>query len=261
MAGLPKGFKRGLLFGALFALFWGVIADRRRRSTLGGEMIERLGGIPFLGPRLSADLSDQLMEGVYRAVAEDVVSQIATGELLDLGSGSGRLAVEIARRARDLQITTMDPSVGMVQVAESRIHGAGLGRQAKVVHGDLKDIPFPDNSFDGVVALRSFRRAEAPERVLSEIYRVLRPGGRARIYDLRKETPEEAWELVRERLSPLTQPFFDAGIMASWRAAYNEAQIDLYAADSPFKETTLEAIPAQIAGTQIRALTRATLQK
>ncbi len=261
MAGLPKGFKRGLLFGALFALFWGVLADRRRRGALGGEMIERAGALPFVGPRLSAALRDRLKEGVYRAVAEDVASKALSGQLLELGSGSGRLAVEIGRRARDLQITAMDPSAELVQVAEYRIHSAGLGRQTKVVHGDPRDIPFPDGSFDYVVSLRSFRKAEAPEKVLSEIHRVLRPGGKAWIYDFRKETPEEAWNLVRQKLSLVMQPLFDSSIMASWRSAYNEAQIDLYAADSPFKQATLEAIPAEIAGVQIRALTRATLQR
>lgn len=261
MAGLPKGFTRGVLFGALFALVWGVLADRRRRSSLGGEMIERAGAIPFVGPRLSAALKDRLLEGVFRAVAEDVVAQAKSGQLLELGSGSGRLAVELARHARDLQITTMDPSVDMVQVAEYRLHSAGLGRQAKVVHGSPTDVPFPDNSFDYVVSLRSFRKAEAPEKVLAEIHRVLRPGGKAWIYDFRKETPEEAWNLVRQKLSIVMQQLFDSSIATYWRAAYDEAQMERYAAQSPFKQVSLEAIQADIAGVQVRALTRAAFQK
>jgi ubiquinone/menaquinone biosynthesis C-methylase UbiE len=261
VAGLPKGFTRGLLFGALFALVWGVLADRRRRGAIGGEMIERAGMVPLVGPRLSAALSDRLMDGIYRAVAEDVVSQVRSGELLELASGSGRLAVELAHRARDLQITAMAPSADGVQLAEHRLSSAGLGRQVKVVHGTPTDIPFPDGSFDHVVCFRGFRKADAPERVLGEVYRVLRPGGKAWIYDFRRETPEEAWDLAREKLSLVMQQLFDSGIIASWRGAYNEAQIELYAAGSPFKEVTLEALSAEIVGVQVQALTKATFQR
>ncbi len=261
MAGLPRGFMRGLVVGGIFALLWGVLADRRRRSALGSCAIEKVEAVPILGARISTTLRDQLMEGIYRAVAEDVVSQATTGELLDLGGGPGRLAVEIARRARDLQITRMDPTPDLVQLAEARTHNAGVGRQAKVVHGDIQDIPFPEGSFDFVVAIRAFQSSEAPETALAEIYRVLRPGGKAWIYDFRKETPREAWDLVRQRLPLLTQPLFDLGIMAAWGSACNEAQIDLYVSGSPFRQATREALPAEIAGAKIRALTKAALQK
>lgn len=261
MAGLPRGFRRGLLMGGIFALLWGILSDRRRRASLGGSMVEAMQAIPLVGTRASAALGDQLMDGIYRAVAEDVVSQATSGELLDVGGGPGRLAVEMARRARELKITRLDASPDSVQMAESRTYNAGVGRQAKVVHGEVKDIPFPDRSFDFVVSLRGFKCSEAPEAVLGEIHRVLRPGGRAWIYDFRKETPEEAWDLVRQKIPVMAQPLFDMGIMAGWRAACNEAQIDLYLAGSPFEKGIIEGIPADIAGTQIRALTRISLQK
>ncbi|MGE5620577.1 MAG: class I SAM-dependent methyltransferase [Sphingomonadaceae bacterium] len=261
MAGLPRGFKRGLLVGGILALLWGVLSDRRRRVSVGGAVVEKMRGLPLVGARASAALGDQLMDGIYRAIAEDVVSQAASGELLDMGGGPGRLAVEMARRARDLKITRLDPSPDSVQMAESRAYNAGVGRQVKVVHGDARDIPFPDQSFDFVVSFRGLDCSDTPEAILGEIHRVLRPGGKAWVYDFRRETPEEAWELAREQISLLAQPLFDMGIMAGWRAACNEAQIGLYTEGSPFKGGDIGAIAADIAGTQIRALTKVTLQK
>ena len=261
MAGLPKGFGRGLLFGALIALCWGVLSDRRRRSVIGGEVMEKVGTVPLLGPRLSAVLLDRLMEGLYRAVAEDVVAQVRAGELLEFGEGSGRVAVELARRARDLQITAMEPTSDRVQLAEQRVVAAGLGRQVKVVLGAASDIPFPEGSYDHVVSFQGLRKGGAPEVVLAELHRVLRPGGRAWVYDFRRETPQEAWDLVGQKLSLPMRQIFDSAVLAQWAKSYNEAQLGLYAADSPFKEVALQPIPAVLAGVQIQALTRATFQR
>ncbi len=261
MGGLPKGFVRGMVAGGVLAFLWGVLADSGRRSKVGGEILEKAEAVPYLGARIGVALSDQLMQGIYRSVAEDVVARARSGEMLELGSGTGSLAIELGRRARDLQISTMDPSTHRVQVAESRIHGSGLGRQVKVVHGDAGDIPFPDGSFDLVVSLESYRRGGEPEVVLGEIYRVLRPGGKALVYDFRPELPGEAWDGIRRRLPPLQRLLFDSDILASWKGAYNESQIDLYASASPFREAEIVPLEVEIAGTRAQAITRATLRK
>ena len=77
MALLPRGFAKGLMWGGLIALVWGIFGNRRRRATVAGPLVERAEGLPFVGPRLYSFFAGQMMGGVYNAVAEDVVVPLA----------------------------------------------------------------------------------------------------------------------------------------------------------------------------------------
>lgn len=257
----PRGIGKGLLVGGILAALWWVLSDRRRREAVIDRMMEKTEAIPFPGSRIYGLLAEQLMGGIYRAVAQDVVLEARSGELLEIGGGPGHLALEIGRRARDLQVNTMDISPDMVQMAESRIHAAGLGRQVKVVLGDAKDIPFPDNSFDYVLSLASLHHWRAPDLVLEEIYRVLKPGGKTWIYDVRREMAEEELERIRQRVPALVRPFFELGAMGSWRAAFTEDQIRDVASSSPFLQAEIQPLVVDIVGVNVTGLTKVTLQK
>lgn len=257
----PRGFGKGLLVGGILAALWWVLSDRRRRAAVVHRVMERTEAIPFPGSRIYGLLAEQLMGGVYRAVAQDVASEAGSGELLEIGGGPGHLAVEIGRRARDLQVTTMDLSADMVRIAESRIHASGLGRQIKVAHGDAKDIPFPNDSFDFILSLGSLHHWRAPDLVLDEIYRVLKPGGKAWIYDVRREMPEEDWEMILQRVPALVRPFFELGAMGPWWAAYTEGQIRDVVASSPFLRADIEPFTVEMVGVRVLGLTKITLRK
>jgi len=261
MAGLPKGLTRGVLLGGMAAVLWRVLAHRDSRVAIGGLVLKRVGGIPFLGSRVQAVVQEPLITGVCRAVAEDLVAEARSGELLELNSAPGFLTVEMGQRARDLQITALDPSPHGVQITEAKVHAAGLGRQIKVAMGDAMDIPYPDESFDFAVSLGALHRWPAPGVVLGEILRVLRPGGKAWIYDWRREMPEEGWEMVREAIPPLGRPLFEAAVMAPWKAAYPESLIRDLAGKSPFGGAEIKVLPVDIAGMVVPAIIRIALRK
>jgi len=257
----PKGFRKGLIVGGVLAAIWWVFSDRRRRESLIDGVMERTEAIPFPGTRMYGLLAEQLMGGIYRAVAQDVLSEAESGVLLEIGGGPGHLALELGRRARNLQITMMDLSGDMVQMAESRIHNAGLGQQVKVVLGDAKDVPFPDSSFDYVLSLGSLHHWKAPDLVLNEIYRVLKPGGKAWIYDIRREMSEGDLELVRQKVPSLLRPFFELGMVGSWRASFTEGQIRDLVSSSPFSQAEIRPLVVAIMGVNVPGLTKILLQK
>jgi len=225
------------------------------------RVMEKTGSHPFPSPRIYTLLAEQLMGCIYRAVAEDVVAETRSGELLEVEGGAGHLAVEIGRRARDLQVTTMDVSANVVRLAESRIHASGLGRQIKVALGDAKEIPFPNASFDNVLSLGSLHRWRAPDLVLDEIYRVLKPGGRAWIYDVRREMTEEDWERIRLRVPALLRPVFELSTMGSWRSAFTEDQIRDVMASSPFLQAEIEPLVVEMVGVRFPGVTKITAKK
>jgi SAM-dependent methyltransferase len=122
--------------------------------------------------------------GFFSRVARDLAESAARANVLEVGSGPGRLAVKLAELASDIQVTGVDISPEMVERANARAARSGLADRVEFLVGDVTALSFPDASFDVVVSTFSLHHWPNPARGLAEIYRVLRPGGVARIYDV-----------------------------------------------------------------------------
>jgi arsenite methyltransferase len=131
------------------------------------------------------------IESVY--TTPDVVEQrIATrralavrpGErVLDVGSGPGFLAAEIAEDAGgEGGVHGVDPSESMLALARRRTAGAGAA-PLEFVTGGATELPFADASFDAVVSTQVLEYVEDVASALAEARRVLRPGGRLLVLD------------------------------------------------------------------------------
>jgi SAM-dependent methyltransferase len=156
-----------------------------------------------------------LLGGLYERVADEVAASIPTGTVLEVGSGPGRLAVLLARKAPDLNVIGVDISPEMVERAARRATEAGLGERVRFETGDVGALPFPEGSFDAAVSTLSMHHWPDPARGLAEIHRVLKAGGEARIYDLAH------W---------------------LWRPAHGESRLDRLAVESPFGGGTIEVV-------------------
>ena len=120
--------------------------------------------------------------------------------VLDIGTGDGWPGLPLARHVRE--VVAVDPSPRRADLARDNAQRLGIENVA-VVCAPAEDLPFPDGSFDGVVAACAIEQSTGPEKVLREAFRVLRPGGRfaATFEDLSAElrTPvEETAELYIE---------------------------------------------------------------
>ena len=111
---------------------------------------------------------------------------ISPGErLLDLGCGGGRHAFEAARRgARVVAMDTDRAELDRVTATFAAMAEAGEipdGASGQAVAGDATCIPFPDGSFDKVIAAEVLEHLPADQSAMNEITRVLRPGGMAAV--------------------------------------------------------------------------------
>lgn len=101
-----------------------------------------------------------------------------TGQILDVATGTGDMALMTYKRLHPEKVTGIDISEGMLELGKQKVSGQGLSAQIELKSGDSQAIPFADNSFDAVTVAFGVRNFERLEKGLEEIKRVLKPGGK-----------------------------------------------------------------------------------
>ena len=125
----------------------------------------------------------------FRVDARKIAAEITDGsDILEVAPGPGYLSIELSRLGR-YHITGMDISQSFVDIAQANARAAGVDVTFR--QGDAGQMPFDDATFDYVYCRSAFKNFSQPVRAIDEMYRVLRPGGKARIRDLRGDVSME----------------------------------------------------------------------
>ncbi|MCW8132138.1 MAG: class I SAM-dependent methyltransferase [Planctomycetota bacterium] len=125
------------------------------------------------------------------------VSRVACpgARVLDIGCGPGWIPCELARRNPGWQVVAIDPSEEMLARGRREAERSGLRARVRFERGEACALPFEDGAFDLVVSNYVLHHIDAPERMLAEAARVVRPGGRLIVKDLLRLSPWQAWPL------------------------------------------------------------------
>jgi ubiquinone/menaquinone biosynthesis C-methylase UbiE len=126
----------------------------------------------------------------FQLLAKRVAGEISpASSVLEVAPGPGYFAVELAKLG-DYEVTGLDISQTFVEIA--RANAAEAKVQAQFQHGDASRMPFEAERFDYVVCRAAFKNFSAPGAALREMYRVLKPGGRALIVDMRGDASRDS---------------------------------------------------------------------
>ena len=118
----------------------------------------------------------------WRRKAMKYMSEGEKGRLLDVACGTGDFSI-VAYRSGVKQVTGIDISANMVEVGRKKIREAGLEPYIDLQIGDSEQMNFADHTFDAVTVAFGVRNFEHLELGLKEMYRVLKPGGKAIILE------------------------------------------------------------------------------
>jgi ubiquinone/menaquinone biosynthesis C-methylase UbiE len=147
--------------------------------------------------RWYASLTHKSM-GEFKGLARRVAAELPPEtRVLEVAPGPGYFAVELAKLGR-YHVAGLDISRTFVEIA--RRNAAETGVEVDFRQGDAAHMPFDDESFDFLLCRAAFKNFSRPVQALTEMYRVLRPGGRALIIDLRKDAPRESIYQAVERM-------------------------------------------------------------
>jgi len=147
-------------------------------------------GIPWPGTAFYDAISKTtIFQRNYELVAKDILSYCSEGSILDIGTGPGWLLVKLHQESPRFLVTGLDASPSMVAKARKNMANAGLSDVIEIKEGNASHIPFSDGSFDTVVSTGSIHHWKNPTAGLNDVYRVLKHGGYALMYDLVSDTP------------------------------------------------------------------------
>ena len=155
------------------------------------ERVHRMWGAVADSWGAHADHVEQRAEVVTRFIIE-AVAPAPGDEVLELACGAGGLGLTIADRVTPGgRVVLSDVAPEMVSIASERAAGRDIATAITAQVLDLEEIDAPDESFDVVVCREGLMFALDPVRAVSEIARVLRPGGRAAlaVWGPRDENP------------------------------------------------------------------------
>ncbi len=138
------------------------------------EMFDDISGkYDFLNRFLSAGID---IKWRRKALKQLIALQPKT--LLDVATGTADVAIMASTVLNPDKIVGIDISNGMLDIGRKKIEKFGLGNKIELLNGDSETIKFDDNSFDAVTVAFGVRNFENLEKGLSEIKRVMKPGGK-----------------------------------------------------------------------------------
>ncbi|RLC97188.1 MAG: hypothetical protein DRI46_13220 [Chloroflexi bacterium] len=207
--------------------------------------------LPGFGAKLYDDfMKTKIIELHTKEIAEDLVSRITSGRMLVVGTGPGRLVQEIHKLSPNLELFGLDISAAMIMQAKRNLMGTGIN----LLQGNIQTTDYKDDFFDLIACSGNFYLWDMPEVGLEEIYRILKKGQSAYLYEINKDIDRDEvgyWMRSNFRgenlLIRIVAPLF---IMKQLRITYRLEEVEEIVESTSFRESyeteklTLGGLPA-----------------
>lgn len=196
-----------------------------------GEMFDRIASRYDLMNRIISLGIDQR----WRRRTVDALALRPGAKVLDLATGTGDLAMMIARRHPEVTVVGVDPSAGMLAEGERKVAAAGLADRVTLRRGDAEQLEVDDASVDGVSMAFGIRNVVDRPRALREMARALKPGGRVAILELSEPRRGLLGMMARVHIHHVV-PTLGALLSGAWEYRYLQRSIAAFPPAGEFAE-------------------------
>lgn len=139
---------------------------------------------------------------VNRRFVDDLLAMGGIGcDILDLGTGTARIPIELCKRVDDCRVLASDGAQSMLEVARYNVAVCSLETRIQLHLGDAKELNIDDETFDTVISNSLIHHLPDPSRAIKEIARLVRAGGRIFVRDLCRPDSEESVEEIVQRIA------------------------------------------------------------
>lgn len=182
--------------------------------------------------------------GEFKTLARRIAADLPDGaQVLEVAPGPGYFSIELAKLGKQ-HVTGLDISKTFVQIA--RKNALAEGAQVDFRQGNASHMPFSEASFDLILCRAAFKNFSEPVQALKEMRRVLRPGGKAVIIDLRKDASKQAIDSYIDGLGVSTLN----AIFMKWtfrsmllKRAYTRQGFERFISESRFQDSQIDETP------------------
>ncbi len=155
--------------------------------------------------------------------------------VLEVAPGPGFLSIELAKKK--FRVTGLDISKSFVEIASENAKQEGVNVDFR--HGNASEMPFENETFDFIICTAAFKNFSDPVGAIAEMYRVLKPGGKAVIVDLRRDASRDAieHEVANMHLNWLNAQFTRMTFyQVLLKSAYTKPEMEALVAQTNFKK-------------------------
>lgn len=151
------------------------LPNKESSQSKKGQVEEMFNNISYRYDLLNHLLSANI-DKIWRRNAIKKMMPYNPKSILDIATGTGDFAIA-ASKIKGIDITGIDISEGMLNVGRNKVEKRGLSSSIKLLKADSEDLPFQNDLFDAAIVGFGVRNFENLQKGLSEILRVLKPGG------------------------------------------------------------------------------------
>jgi ubiquinone/menaquinone biosynthesis C-methylase UbiE len=194
-----------------------------------------------LAPDLSLRSSPPAGEGGVTGESTDDEEDEAWIDVLDLGTGTALLPIELCRRERRLRVLAIDLAVSMLHLAGGNVDIAGLSQRIRLDRVDAKQLPYDQGQFAAVISNSIVHHIPQPRGALAEAGRVTAPRGLIFIRDLLRPADDATVDRLVETYAAGANEHQRKLFDDSLRAALSLEEIRALVAELGYDESTVQA--------------------